>query len=438
VQKSKIGRSRASLLTLACSLAALALLATATPAWSAASEEPPLPSPSNLYPYYMIPSVSVEVTGSYTEHYTTPQTGDVEEVELLFKIARSYSKVEWSSSTSPPSAGSELGFSMQPTLDTLDAVGAYRDVHGPGPLAGQSFECIYSPKSPEPEFPSSAGFYAGVIEMTPYAQTPGTMSVKFQYPLSGSLITVIPGAEGELCESVKAVGTSGTSLQGVEYLLALSPIDSYSINNESGMAEQTFKFPHSYSGTFEGDQVDLSDEVVVKANLLFSDIPPPPFGHEGPPEQHGPSTPVPQPTKPEEPPHVPEPEVEADPPVVTGGGGSPTKLHTGITAKCPKAGNPCTVTGIVEAELPAPRPARKASTSHAGKVRRVVLGRVSFPLAPGASKPVSIALSKAGVAFLRSHPGAHAKIAVTVASGAATASRTRTAKLRLPRPHRRR
>ena len=431
MQKSKIGRSRARLLVLACSIAALALLAA--PAWSAASEEPPLPSPSNLYPYYTIPSVSVEVTGSYTEHYTTPQTGDIEEVEFLFKIARSYSKVEWSSSTSPPSVGSELGVSMQPTPDRLDATGIYRDVHGPGPLAGQSFECIYSPKSLEPEFPSSAGPYAGVIEMKPYAETPGAMSVKFQYPLSGSLITVIPGAEGELCESVKAVGTSGTSLQEGEYLLALAPLDFYSVNNESGIAEQTFKFPHSYSGNVGGDQVDLSDEVVVKTNLL--DVPPPPFGSEGPVKQHGPSTPVPQPTKPEEPPHIPEPEVEADPPVVTGGGGSPTKLHTGITAKCPKGGKSCTVTGIVEAELPAPRPARKANASHAGKTRRVVLGRVHFLLAAGVSKPVSITLSKAGVAFLRFHPGARAKIAVTVVSGAATASRTRTAKLRLPSLH---
>ena len=192
VRKSKIGRSRASLLILACHSAALQA-PLAAPAGSAASEEPPLPSPSNLYPYYTIPSVSVEVHGSYTEHYTTPGTGDVEEVEFLFNIARSYSKVEWSSSTSPPSVGSELGSRCRSLPDRLDATGTYRDVHGPGPLAGQSFECIYSPKSLEPEFPSSAGLYAGVIEMKPYAETPGAMSVKFQYPLSGSLITVIPG-----------------------------------------------------------------------------------------------------------------------------------------------------------------------------------------------------------------------------------------------------
>jgi hypothetical protein len=184
-------------------------------------------------------------------------------------------------------------------------------------------------------------------------------------------------------------------------------------------------------------RIRLSDEVIVKVNLL--DAPPPPFGHEGPAEQHGPSTPVPQPTKSEEPPRVLEPEVEADPPVVTGGGGSPTKMHTGITAKCPKTGKPCTVTGIVEAELPAPRPVRKASASRAGKVRRVVLGKVDFSLAAGASKPVSITLSREGVAFLRSHPGTRATIAVTVsAPGAAKASRTRTAKLRLPTPRRHR
>jgi hypothetical protein len=68
-----------------------------------------------------------------------------------------------------------------------------------------------------------------------------------------------------------------------------------------------------------------------------------------------------------------------------------------------------------------------------------VLGKVSFHLAAGASKPVSITLSKIGVTFLRAHRGVRAKIAVTVtAPGAAMASRTRTAKLRLPTTHRHR
>jgi hypothetical protein len=432
VRESRIGRSQTRLLVLTCSVAALAPLAV--PASSAAIELPP---PPVEYPYYTIPSVSVEVHGSYSEHYTTPGTGDLEEVDFHFGITRYYSDIEWWASTSPPSTGSQLGFLMRPGPDKLEASGTYRDVHGPGPLAGQSFECLYSPKSAEPIPPESAGIFGGLIEMKPNPEVAGAMSVKFQYPLSSSLITVAPAAEGELCESVKAVGTSGNPGQEGAYLLALIPLDFYSVNNESGAAEQTFKFPHSYSGTVEGDQVDLSDEAVVKVDRLPP--PPPPRGSEGPPEQHRPSTPVPQPTKPEEPPHIPEPEVEANPPVVTGGEGSPTKLHTGITAKCPKAGRPCTVTGIVEAELPAPRPARKAGASRAGKLRRVVLGRVSLPLLAGASKRISITLSRAGMAFLRSHPGVRARIVVTVsASGAIEASRTRTAKLSLPKSHKHR
>lgn len=170
------------------------------------------------------------------------------------------------------------------------------------------------------------------------------------------------------------------------------------VNFESGQAEQTITVPHSDSFEVNGDDIDLKDVVVVKINRL-----PPVRGTGGPPETHGPTTPITSPTTPPKPPVIQEPEIEGNPPVVTGGGGSP-KLHTGIKAKCPKAGKPCTVTGILEAELPTPRPAHWAGLSRSAKIRRVVLGKVSFVLAAGASRTVVITLSKAGVALLRSNP----------------------------------
>ncbi len=280
--------------------------------------------------------------------------------------------------------------------------------------------------------PASEGA-GGLIELNPNPLEPGHMSVHASYPLSGALITASSSTPETDCSG--AVATSGEADKDPQFNEATSPLVEAAVDFASGQAEQTVTVPHKYSFDVGTDQVDLSDVVVVKINRLPP--PPPPLGTKGPPEQHGPSTPVPQPTTPKEPPHVPEPEVEANPPVVTGG--SPPKLHTGITTKCPKAGKPCTVTGIVEAELPAPRRAGKASASRKAKIRRVVLGKVTFPLAAGTSEKVVIALSKSGVAFLRSHPGVRAKIAITVtAPGAVTASRTRTARLRLPAAHRRR
>jgi hypothetical protein len=261
------------------------------------------------------------------------------------------------------------------------------------------------------------------------------MQVSFGYPLAGDLIAVTPAEpEDEECEFHSGVGTSADPASDSEYLAALTPSDRFAIDQESAAAEQTFTFPHFYSNDIEGDQVQLKDEVVVKIDRIPHLGPPPKEWESAPPTPIGPTTPIAPPTKAEEPPVIPQPEIEADPPVITGGG-PPTKLRTGITAKCPKAAKRCTVTGIVEAELPARRPAGNASASRAVRVRRIVLGRISFPLAAGKSKRVSIALSKAGVAFLRAHPGVRAKILVTVsAPGAAKASSTRSAKLHLPAP----
>ncbi len=252
--------------------------------------------------------------------------------------------------------------------------------------------------------------------------------------MSGSLITATPTGSGLPCSG--AVATSGEADKDPQFIEGTSPLVETAVDFESGQAEQTVTVPHSYSFDVDGDDaVDLKDVVVVKINRLPP--PPPARGTEGPPEMRGPTTPITPPTTPPKPPVIQEPELEGNPPVVTGGGTSP-KLHTGIKAKCPKTGKPCTVTGVVEAELPAPRPARKAGASRSAKIRRVVLGKVSFVLAAGASRTVVITLSKAGVALLRSNAGVRAKIAVTVTEpGATKASRTRTTRLRLPAPRRR-
>lgn len=399
-----------------CLLAAGLALA---PASSPASELPP--PPPITYPYYSLPSVTVEVHGSYNEEYEAPMTHDTEDIDFHFDLSRSYSDVEWWSSTSPPSAGSQLGFSMKPSNVKLDAIGTYRSASGT--VKGET-DCAYTQKSSELESPTETPF-GGLIEMLPNAEAAGNMTVRFSYPLAGNFVTVT----GEECEFVKAVGTSGTFEQeGEEFREALSPIDLYGVDSTSGAAEQTFKFSHPYSHTVNGDTVDLDSEVIVKVDRL---PPLPPAGSGGPPEQHGPSTPITPPGPAPKPPIIPEPELGPEPPIVTGGG--PPKVITGITAKCPKGVKECKVTGIVEGELPVARRAAIAGASRKARARRVVLGRVSFSLAAGAAKKVAITLSKSGAAFVRAHPGVRAKIAVTVtAPGSASVGRSRVARLRIP------
>ncbi len=385
-----------------------------------------LPPPPIQYPYYTLPSVSVEVHGSYSEHYEAPTTHDTEDIEFHFDLSRSYSDVEWWSSTSPPSTGSQLGFTMKPTNVELAAMGTYRSEESG---VGGKTECTYSQKSSELESSAEAPF-AGLIEMRPNAEAAGAMSVRFSYPLAANFLAV----GGEECEFVKAVGTSGTFEQESEaFREALSPVDLYAVDSTSGAAEQTFTFSHPYSHTVNGDTVDLSAETIVKVDRL-PPLPPTP-GTGGPPEVRGPTTPITPPGPSPKPPVIPEPELGPEPPAVTGGGsGGPPKLTTGITAKCPSGVKQCKVAGIVEGELPIGRRASTASVSRAGrKVRHVVLGRVSFVLAGEARRKVTITLSKSGAAFLRAHPGVRAKIAVTVsAPGWVAVTRSRTARLRLP------
>jgi hypothetical protein len=418
----------------ACALAAAALALAAGSALlasaSSAAEPPPLPTESTLiYQYFALGAVSVEVNGSYSEHYTDPE-GDEEIVDFQFTESREFHQVEWRSSTPAPAPGGEVGYLEDSGQEHLEASGTFEFVNGSPGLKGQTTTCSYAPTSSEPhalDDPSGAS-----IEIRP-EQEAGLLFVRFSYPLAGNLITVKSGEE--LCEGHAGVGTSGEADKDAGYQEAVSRALAFLVTDT---APETLKFPNSYATTVDGDRVELNEEAVVKTEppLLPPPIATPP---KGPLEKREPSTPVPPPTTPPKPPVIQEPEVEANPPVITGGGGSPPKLHTGITAKCPPAGKPCTVTGIVEAELPAPRPAGKASASRKAKLRRVVLGKVSFALAAGASKKVVITLSKAGAALLRSHPGVRAKIAVTVAApGAAKASSTRTAKLRLPAPRRHR
>jgi hypothetical protein len=369
----------------------------------------------------------VEINGSYSERYTDPE-GDIEDVKFFFTIKRFF-EATWSASESPPTRSSSFEASAQAGPVKLEkAFGTHEFIEAGFP--GEPTVCEYSPLSSEPASESASG----LIELKPNLFEPGHMTVRASYPLSGAFITATTSTPEFECSG--AVATSGEADRDPQFNEATTPLVEAAVNFESGQAEQTISVPHTYSFDIGSDQVDLSDEVVVKINRLPPL--PPPRGTEGPPEMRGPTTPVPPPTTPPKPPVIQEPEVEANPPVVTGGGGSSPKLHTGIKAKCPMTGKPCTVTGVVEAELPAPRLASKADTRKA-KIRDFVLGKVSFPLAPGASKTVVITLSKAGVALLRSHPGARAKIAVTVtAPGAAKASRTRTTKLRLRAPHRHR
>ncbi|HXP36144.1 MAG TPA: hypothetical protein VN817_00125 [Solirubrobacteraceae bacterium] len=416
---SKFTLLRASLV--ACTLAvAPALLA---PASSPADLPPPVPE----YEYYSIPEVSAEISGTYNERYTDPE-GDVENVNFSFTTKRGFEPTWWASE-SPPTVRSTFGSSLHEGTVKLDAFGTHETILKDFPE--EPVLCEYAPLSAEP---TSEGA-GGLLELKPHPSEPGHMTVRASYPLSGAFIKGT--SETPEFECTGAVATSGEADKDPQFNEATSPLVEAAVNFDSGQAEQTVEVPHDYSFSVGADQVDIKDVVTVKINRLPP--PPPPLGTPGPPEQHGPSTPVPPPTKPEEPPRIPEPEVEANPPVVTGGGGSPPKLHTGITAKCPKGGKPCTVTGIVEAELPAPRLTGKASATRKAKLRRVVLGKVSFTLAAGAEKPVLITLSKAGAAFLRSHPGVRAKIAVTVsASGATKVSKTRTAKLRLPAAHKHR
>ncbi len=405
---------------LACALAvAAALLA---PASSLAVELPP---PVPEYEYYSLPEVSVEINGSYSERYTDPE-GDIEDVKFFFKITRGF-EVVWWASESPPTVSSRFGSSLHPGTVKLEASGTHETIFKDFPE--EPVLCEYSPLSSEP---TSEGA-GGLVELKPNPSEPGHMTARASYPLSGAFVKATTTTPEFDCSG--AVATSGDPSSDPRFLEATSPLVEAAVDFESGQAEQTVTVPHTYSFDVGADQVDINDQVVVKINRLPP--PPPPRGTKGPPEQHGPSTPITPPGPAPKPPIIPEPELEPEPPVVTGGGGPP-KLHTGIKAKCPKAGKPCTVTGIVEAELPAPRPARTAQASRKAKIRRVVLGKVSFPLAAGASKAVVITLSKAGVAFLRSRPGVRAKIAVVVsAPGAATASRTRTARLRLSAAHRR-
>jgi len=429
VQKSKIGRNRTRLVGVACALAVGAALLV--PATSPAE----LPStPPEHYPYFALSSVSLEASGSYHEHYTVPQTGDEETVDFKFGLKREFTGIEWLSNMPAPTPGTEFSYLEDPGQEHLEASGTYEFVNGSGTLKGQAIHCAYFPKTSEPK-PPLDDRNGGLLELTP-APEAALLGVRVSYPLGSSFV----GRSGEgLCETDSGVGTSGPANTDSGVQEAISHLLYFLVNGAGGSPE-TLTFPHSYSTDVNGDEVNLQDELTVKVEpqLLPPPIATPP---KGPLEKLEPITPITPPTTPPptKPPVIQEPEVEANPPVITGGGGSPPKLHTGIKAKCPNAGKPCTVTGIVEAELPAPGPARKADASRKkAKTRRIVLGKISFPLAAGASKTVVITLSKAGVAFLGSHPGVRAKIAVTVSAGATRASRTRTAKLRLPTARRRR
>ncbi len=409
----------------ACGLVGGLALIPSTPSF--AETPPPLPEPS--YVYEQFPSVAIEVQGTYTEHYTDG-LGDTEIADFNFQLKREFTSVTLGSGTSPPNPD-DLGIGFDAGPDHLEGTGTYEFVLHQENLEEPS-TCDYLQKSTEPP-PANGAPGIGLTELDYVPEQIGAMSVRFGYPLSGSLISVTAGnpEDAELCSEHSGVGTSGDPSSDIEYLLALSPSNIFYVDLTSAQAEQTFKFPHSFSSNINGDQVDLKDEVVVKVDRI-PHLGPPKSEGGPPPEQHGPSTPISQPTKSEEP-HVPEPEVEGNPPEITGGGGTPTKLRTGINAKCPKAEKPCTVTGIAEAELPAPRPSGKASAASKAKVRRVTLGRTVFSLAAGAHRSVSITLTRAGVAFLRAHPGVRVKILVGVsAPGFSKASRTRTAKLRLP------
>jgi hypothetical protein len=405
-----------------------ALLAPA----SSSAELPPPPPPPQYYPYFALFSVSLEASGSYHEHYTNPGTGDEETVDFEFGLKREFTGIEWLSNMPAPTPGTEFAYLEQPGQEHLEASGSYEFVPGSGPLKGQAIHCAYFPKTSEPK-PPLDDRNAGLLELIP-APEAALLGVRVSYPLGSSFV----GRSGEEpCGEDSGVGTSGPANTDSGVQEAISHLRFFLVNGPGGSPE-TLTFSHPYSTDVDGDEVNLKDELTVKVEpqLLPPPIATPP---KGPLEKLEPSTPITPPTTPPKPPVIQEPEVGANPPVITGGGGSPPKLHTGINAKCPKAGKPCTVTGVVEAELPAPRPARKADVSRKAKLRRVVLGKVSFPLAAGASKTVVITLSKAGAAFLGSHPGVRAKIAVTVsAPGATRASRTRTAKLRLPAARRHR
>ena len=314
--------------------------------------------------------------------------------------------------------------------DHLESSGTLQLVNGSGPLKGQVVNCTYSQSSTEPPSPGEPSDLFGLIELATNPEQPGMFTAKFHYPLSPGYVNVAPaGSEDEQCEFFHSVATQGEPSHESGYDVAINPFDHVEVDFDSAAAEQIYKIPHSYAGSFDGDEVDLADEEVVKIDRL-PDLPPP-FPTGGPPPSKiEPTTPIPGADAVERTATHRRTRSRREAPVL--GGGDPPKLHTGITAKCPKAIKACTVTGVITAELPVARHASAARSARA-KARRVVLGRVSFVLAGGASRKVIVALPRSAVAFLRSHPGVRARIAVTVAApGATKVSRSRTARSGFP------
>jgi hypothetical protein len=188
--------------------------------------------------------------------------------------------------------------------------------------------------------------------------------------------------------------------------------------------------PIDYSNEEGGDDVDIHETLTIACEPLLG-----PPQEVSPPaksvEKIAPGTPVTLPG----PPAVPEikpPLVEeiGEPIFGGGGGGGLPKLKTGIRAKCPTTASTCGVSGAI---LPS-----GASGAHKSSAKQqiVSIGSVSFKLAAGGSSPVSIPLTRAGLALLRKHRRLPVTISVSVsAPGVATVKHTRRATVRLPAKH---
>ncbi len=391
---------------IACALAAGAVVLA--PSVSAAA-------PTPEYQYFALSSVSLEAHGTYHEHYTDPTTNDEETADLGFAIKREFTAVEWLSNAPAPSRATEFGYRDDAGTEHLEASGTYEFVNGSVGLKGQTTRCTYSAKTSEP--------FADLLEIETAPEESHILGVHVTVPLGSN---VVARSGEEPCDIDPGVGTSGPAQSDSGVREAVSRLIYFLVG-----APETRTFPLSFSKVVEGDDVSLDDELTVKTEpqLLPPPIATPP---KGPLEKIEPSTPITPPTTPPKPPIIPEPELGPEPPIVTGGGGPP-KVITGITTKCPKGVKECKVTGIVEGELPIGRRAQVAGVPRKPRVRRVVLGRVSFSLAGGAAKKVAITLSKSGAAFVRAHPGVRAKILVTVTTpGSASVARSRFARLRIP------
>jgi|GEM_PF-4324567 len=388
------------------------------PATARAEETAPLPgSELPAGTTVLADDLDVELAGTYSEQLVEPG-GDIEEVSYEYDMA-----TEWGEVGRTGSGG--LAFENE----TIRLHGSGNEIHTfeDNKIKGETVTCGYTTKA---EVASGGGFRLHLVSGE-------VLDVDTFIPLSGQYVKK---TGGEQCLG-EGVGTDGTPTdQG--FVAATEPVREVNLEG----CKRPIVLPIDYSEEPNGDNVDIHATLTITCMALLG-----PPQEVSPPaksvEKIEPSTPIEPPVSPPHTPTEPKPIVEEiGEPIFGGGGGTggggkggkgrtPPKLKTGLRARCPASTTGCTVTGILLASVPGAPSAHKGSAAHA-KQRQVAIGSTTFKLAAGTSSPVTIALSRSGLALLSTRHHLPVSITVSIAApGVASVKHVRALTLRLPHTH---